>query len=163
MILEFATKSRANHRKMSLRRIERSALVPYSDEQMFDLVDDVAAYPEFLPWCVGASVDQLEGDEMIATLRIKRAGIRQQFTTRNLRRRPEGIAMQLEAGPFSTLQGGWQFQALDEAACKVNFELAFEFNAAVVAALFAPLFEEITGSMVTAFVARARTVYGMSA
>lgn len=160
MILEFATKSRVNQLEMGLRQIKRSALVAHSAQQMFDLVDDVAAYPAFLPWCVGAKVEALTGDEMIATLDVKRSGIRQQFTTRNVRQAPASIAMQLEAGPFSTLQGGWQFRALDSNACKVMFELEFEFASSVVGALFAPVFEEITGSMVAAFVDRARAVYG---
>jgi ribosome-associated toxin RatA of RatAB toxin-antitoxin module len=145
---------------MTMRRIQRSALVAYSAQQMFDLVDDVAAYPDFLPWCVGAEIEKLEGDEMVATLDVRRSGIRQQFTTRNLRQRPETIGMQLEAGPFSTLHGGWQFRPLDTAACKVIFELEFEFASSVVGVLFAPVFEEITGSMVAAFVERARAVYG---
>lgn len=144
---------------MSASQVRRTALVPYSAEQMFDLVDDVATYPDFLPWCVGAEIEQVDGDEMIATLDIKRSSIRQQLTTRNRRQRPESIAMQLEAGPFSALHGGWQFQALDRAGCKVVFELEFEFNSAVMGALFAPVFEEITGSMVAAFVERARAVY----
>ena len=144
---------------MSLRRIQRSALVAYSAEQMFDLVDDPTAYPDFLPWCVGAKVEKLEGDVMIATLDVKRSGIRQQFTTRNLRHRPDTIGIQLEAGPFSALQGGWQFRALDAAACKVIFELEFEFSSSVIGALFGPIFEEIAGSMVAAFVGRAQAVY----
>jgi len=160
MILEFEEKSRAISQRSDLRQIERSALVPHSAEQMFDLVDDVEAYPQFLPWCVGAAVDRVEGDEMIATLEVKRAKIRQRFSTRNRRRRPEEIAMYLEAGPFTNLQGGWRFQALNSVSCKVILQLEFEFSAELVGALFAPLFEDMAASMVAAFVDRARAVYG---
>ncbi|EKE82754.1 type II toxin-antitoxin system RatA family toxin [Idiomarina xiamenensis] len=142
-----------------MARIERTALVAYSAEQMFDLVNDIDAYPEFVPGCVGARVLQQTDDEKVAELQISKAGIRKSFTTRNHLLRPQRIDMSLVDGPFKRLSGGWRFEALDEHACKIIFELDFEFSSRLLGMAFGKIFNEITGRMVDAFVKRADQVY----
>lgn len=141
-------------------RIQRSALLPYPARALYDLVNDVASYPQFLPWCSAAEV--LEGNDhlMRATLKVGRAGISQQFTTRNALVPGESITMKLEQGPFSALHGVWQFQALSDKACKITLDLSFEYSGALVKATLGPLFNQAATTMVDAFCQRAKQLYG---
>ncbi|RUO80507.1 ubiquinone-binding protein [Idiomarina tyrosinivorans] len=140
--------------------IERSALVSYTPEQMFELVNDIESYPQFVPGCVGASVQQDNGGSKVATLDIAKAGIKKSFTTRNTLMRPERIDMTLVDGPFKSLGGGWQFVALGDEGCKIVFKLEFEFASKLLGMAFGKIFNEITAKMVEAFVKRANQVYG---
>lgn len=142
-------------------QIERSALVFYSAEQMYNLVNDVASYPQFLPGCSKAVVLFQSEQEMRATLEVKKAGISQQFTTRNTLIPNREIQMQLESGPFRSLTGGWVFEPLSAEASKVILRLEFEFSNKIVEFAFGKVFNELTASMVGAFTQRAKQVYGV--
>jgi ribosome-associated toxin RatA of RatAB toxin-antitoxin module len=99
-----------------VNKINRSAIVPYSQEQMFRLVTDISSYPEFLPWCSEAEIIDSDQSETTAKLFIRFKGVRQSFTTRNINRRPDRIIMQLVDGPFSHMGGEWQFLMLSDTA-----------------------------------------------
>lgn len=107
--------------------IRRSALVSYTPAQMFDLVNDVEAYPKRFTWCAGAQVLEREGETLVARLDLKFAGLRQSFTTRNTAAPPERLRMQLVEGPFRSLEGLWEFIRLGEQGCKIAFALDFEY------------------------------------
>lgn len=141
-------------------QIERSALVFYSAQQMFDLVNSVPDYPQFLPGCSAATIVSQSELEMVAKLQVSKAGIGQSFTTRNTLVPYQRIDMQLVDGPFKHLRGGWQFQPLNEQACKVVLQLEFEFSNRFVQFAFGKVFQELTAAMVNAFTERAKQVYG---
>jgi ribosome-associated toxin RatA of RatAB toxin-antitoxin module len=141
-------------------QIERSALVFYSAQQMFDLVNAVPDYPQFLPGCSSAHIVSQSADEMVASLTVSKAGIGHTFTTRNTLYPPQRIAMQLVDGPFKQLQGGWEFHPLSDCACKVILKLEFEFSSRLVQFAFGKIFSELAASMVNAFTQRAKQVYG---
>ncbi|MGL6607292.1 SRPBCC family protein [Aeromonas hydrophila] len=141
-------------------RITRSALVMFSAEQMFRLVNDVHAYPEFLPGCVGSRVHETGDDYMTASVDVAKAGIAKTFTTRNLLDANRQIKMELVEGPFSKLAGWWTFTPLDVDACKVEFDLDFEFTSKFIELAFGQIFRDLVSSMVLAFSNRAKVVYG---
>lgn len=140
--------------------INRSALLPYTQQQLFDLVNDVEAYPSFMEGCVGAKILRCDEESMEARLDLARGGIAQSFVTRNRLRAPEVIELELREGPFEQFAGCWRFQALGEAACKVSLELDFTIRQALIGAAAGRLFERVTGNLVDAVVRRAATVYG---
>jgi ribosome-associated toxin RatA of RatAB toxin-antitoxin module len=143
-----------------MRKVNRSALVPYTAAEMFALVDDVASYPDFLPWCDEAEVHQ-RNDEMVeATLELHKGSVSRKFTTRNSRKEFEAIGLALIGGPFQHLSGGWQFKDLGEAGCKVSLQLEFEFDSTMVDMLFGSFFESTCNSLVDAFTGRAKAVFG---
>ncbi len=142
-------------------QIERSALVFYSCQQMYELVNDVPSYPQFLPGCSKATVLSQQVDVITARLDISKAGISQSFTTRNTLTPYRYISMELVDGPFKFLRGGWRFVPLDENACKVVLELHFEFSNKLIEFAFGKIFNELTASMVQAFTERAKKVYGV--
>lgn len=141
-------------------QIERTSLVSYSCKQMFDLVNDIPAYPEFVPGCSGARILAQQGDRIDAELQIRKAGIEQSFATRNQLHEPHRIDLQLLSGPFKRLQGGWHFEALDDNACKIIFRLEFEFSSRMLQFAFGKVFNEVNRRMVEAFAKRAKVVYG---
>ncbi|MFN3571379.1 MAG: type II toxin-antitoxin system RatA family toxin, partial [Polaromonas sp.] len=141
----------------------KSVLIWYSAAEMFALVTDVASYPQFLPWCDQASVVEEDSDGMTARVGISFAGLSQSFTTRNTHVKDRKVSLKLVDGPFSKLDGHWEFTPLGDGsqrACKVNFSLGYDFDNAALAALVGPVFDKIAGSMVDAFVKRATQVYG---
>ena len=140
--------------------ISRSALVMYSAAQMFDLVNDVRRYPEFLDGCVATEV-LAEGEDFIeATLSIAKAGVNQSFSTHNTLVRPQRMEMRLLNGPFSRFSGIWTFQALADNACKVTLEMEFEMSNRLAGAAMGMVFKQIANMMVDAFVKRAKQIYG---
>ncbi len=143
-----------------MKVVERTALLPYSAEAMFDLVNDVAAYEKFLPWCDRSEVLSSNEDELSATLTVARAGVTQSFTTRNLLARPESIHMTLVDGPFSMLDGRWTFTALGEDGCKVEMTLKFDFDNRLINMAVSKVFESAAEKLVDAFCERADQVYG---
>ena len=143
-----------------MAQVNRSALVMYSAAQMYDLVNDVAAYPQFLPGCVSSKIIALQDNVMTASVEVAKAGIRKTFTTTNTLVSNERIDMALLDGPFKKLQGGWQFVELDEQACKIVLALDFEFSSKLVELAFAKVFTELVNNMVIAFTQRAKVVYG---
>lgn len=142
-------------------QISRSALVPFSAEQMYQLVNDVHSYPDFLPGCTGSRVITASHNEMTAAVEVAKAGISKTFTTRNTLLDNQRINMQLVDGPFRKLMGGWQFTALSPEACKVELHLDFEFTNKLIELAFGKVFKELAGSMVQAFTQRAKEVYSV--
>ena len=147
-----------------MKTVHKSVLLWYSAEEMFALVTDVARYPAFLPWCDQASVMAAGDAGMTARVGISFGGIRQAFTTCNRHVPGREVSMELVDGPFSKLDGRWQFTPLGEGqrACKVDFSLSYDFSSRTLALLVGPVFDKIAGSLVEAFVKRARQVYGES-
>jgi ribosome-associated toxin RatA of RatAB toxin-antitoxin module len=143
-----------------MRKVSRSALVPYSAEQMYVLVEDVESYPDFLPWCGGAVLHWRDGEVLEGSVEMHLAGLRRSFRTRNRMREYEAIDMELVDGPFSHLSGGWQFRALDQLGCKVSLEVEFEVKNRATNQLLGRYFEQICNSLVDAFVRRAEHIYG---
>lgn len=143
-----------------MAQVNRSALVTYSAAQMYDLVNNVAAYPEFLPGCVGSKVIDLKNNVMTASVDVSKAGVKKTFTTTNTLSVNQSIDMQLLDGPFKKLQGGWQFVALDEQACKISLVLDFEFSNKLAEMAFGKVFKDLVNNMVKAFTERAKVVYG---
>jgi ribosome-associated toxin RatA of RatAB toxin-antitoxin module len=127
---------------------------------MFALVNDVARYPEFLPWCVGARVEEISPTERLAALQVAKGLVRMQFTTRNALRPDSQILMRLSEGPFSQLTGQWDFQAVVDRGSRVLFKVEFEFKSRVMSAAFSPMFQSVCDSIVDAFVQRAHGIYG---
>ena len=127
---------------------------------MFVLVDDVEAYPEFLPWCNDAEVRNRTDNIVEATLELHKGSLSNHFTTRNTRREFETIELELIGGPFRHLQGGWQFTEIGEEGCKVALELEFEFENKLIDMMFGAFFEDTCNSLVDAFTKRAQVVFG---
>ena len=145
---------------VTMAEIDRSVLVNYSADQMYALVEDVAAYPEFLSWCSRGEVTLREPGRTIATLHIDFHGLRQHFTTDNAIRPSESIEMKLVSGPFRDLEGKWTFTALSENACKVALKLKYHFSSALLEKTVGPVFHRITDGFVEAFVRRAEEKFG---
>jgi ribosome-associated toxin RatA of RatAB toxin-antitoxin module len=141
-------------------QIQRSALVPYTAEEMYQLVADVSKYGEFLPWCSGARVLQQEGKEVTAQVDIAFKSVKQSFTTVNQLEQGKQIHMSLKEGPFSSLKGIWQFIELDEQASKILFDIEFTFSNRLAGAVIGPVFSTIANGMVDAFYQRAVEIYG---
>lgn len=146
-----------------MRSVHKSVLVPYSAQQMFDLVQGIEDYPKFLPWCGGTRILQQTADETLARIDIDYRGVRAHFTTANRNQPPDRIVVELRDGPFRRLDGIWQFRALSESACKVEFELNYEFATTVLEKLIGPVFDRIADSFIDAFVKRAIAVLGSGA
>jgi ribosome-associated toxin RatA of RatAB toxin-antitoxin module len=146
-----------------MRSVHKSVLVPYSAQQMFDLVEGIEDYPKFLPWCGGTRILQQTADETLARIDIDYRGVRAHFTTANRNQPPDRIVVELRDGPFRRLDGIWQFRALSESACKVEFELNYEFATTVLEKLIGPVFDRIADSFIDAFVKRAIAVLGSGA
>jgi ribosome-associated toxin RatA of RatAB toxin-antitoxin module len=144
-----------------MHKVEKTVLVMHSAEQMFALVDAVENYPKFLPWCSG--VDLLERTETStsATLHINYHGIKQQFTTENLKTFPSHMSINLKNGPVEHLYGSWHFIALRENACKIEFKLNYEFANSFLEKIIAPVFSHIATTFVDGFVARADKIYSV--
>jgi ribosome-associated toxin RatA of RatAB toxin-antitoxin module len=140
-------------------KVSRSALVSFSAAQMFGLVDDIERYPEFLPWCSGTTVTSRNPATTCATINISYRGIRQQFSTENHKQFPQRMTMQLVEGPFRALDGEWRFTPLDEQACRIDFQLHYEFSSILLEKLVGPVFGYITGTMVDAFLKRAEQLH----
>lgn len=142
-----------------MTQINRSALVFHSTQQMFDIVNNVHLYPDFLPWCAGSEIVSHSADEMVATLQLSKAGLNYSFTTRNTLSEPSKIEFQLEEGPFKHLFGSWDFAVLDSDACKVSLALDFEFSGKVASFAMSKVFGQVANTMVEAFVQRADEIY----
>ncbi len=141
-----------------MKRVEQSVLVPHSAAAMFQLVDDVEHYPQFLPWCGGTSV-KLKNDQITeAAIRIDFHGIKQNFTTRNEKTPPSRMDVKLVDGPFKLLQGHWRFHPLGDHGCKVELVLEYEFTGKWLEKIIGPVFNHIASTLVDAFVKRADAV-----
>ncbi|HYD75610.1 type II toxin-antitoxin system RatA family toxin [Ramlibacter sp.] len=146
-----------------MKSVHRSVLIWYSAQEMFSLVTDVEQYPKFLPWCDRAQVLEEDPTGMKAEIGIAFAGIRQSFTTRNEHVPGRQVGMKLVEGPFSNLDGRWNFLPVgneDTRACKVELDLNYGFQSGALAAVVGPVFDRIAANLVDAFVKRAEHVYG---
>ena len=140
--------------------INRSALLGYSDRQLFDLVSDVESYPVFMDGCVGASILRREVGLVEARLDLARGGIRQSFSTRNRPFAVHEITLELIDGPFERFSGSWHFRALGDAACKMSLNLDFKLNNSVLGVAASRLFDRVTNNLVDAVGRRASQMYG---
>jgi ribosome-associated toxin RatA of RatAB toxin-antitoxin module len=141
-------------------RILRSALLPYPAQTLYDLVNDVARYPEFLPWCSATEVLEASDVQMLARLVIAKGGLSQRFITRNQLVSGQRIEMGLVEGPFSQLNGVWEFKALGDKACKISLDLSFDYAGPLVRATLGPLFNQASNTLVDAFCQRVKQLYG---
>lgn len=143
-----------------MTHITRSALVAYSDQQMFQLVNDIEAYPQYMEGCIGAEVLERSSNEVTARLDLSKLGMRYSFTTRNLLSEPNSMDMQLVEGPFKQFRGVWSFKALAADACKVSLDLEFEFSNSLVAMAAGKWFESVANELVAGLCRRAQQIYG---
>ena len=143
-----------------MAQVNKSALVPFSAQQMFQLVDDVPSYKEFLPWCGGSQEVSREEGVVVASVTIAKGSVNKTFTTRNTSSDSQKIHMELVEGPFKQLDGYWHFKQLKEDACKVTLELDYEFSNRLLGMAVGPVFNQIANAMVDSFVERAKVVYG---
>lgn len=140
--------------------IQRSALLPYPAQALYDLVNDVARYPEFLPWCSASQVIEASDTHMRASLEVAKGGLSQALVTSNQLEPGQRIEMNLEKGPFTQLHGVWVFKALGEKACKISLDLAFDYDGPLVRATLGPLFNQAANTLVDAFCQRAKQLNG---
>lgn len=143
-----------------MRQVHKNALVPYSAASMYALVNDVARYPEFLPWCRGSQVLDSSPTEMRARLDLAKGSFRRSFTTHNYLDPDKGMTMTLEDGPFKHLEGRWKFTDLGPEGSKVELDMEFQFDSMLLDMVAGPMFEDICNSLVDAFIRRAATLHG---
>ena len=141
--------------------IQRSALVPYPALAMYELVNDIEAYPQFMDGCVGATVLSRSNDVIEARLDLAKGGLRYSFTTRNRLMPPERIELTLVEGPFETFQGAWTFHALNEQACKIGLHLQFEMSGRLLNFAARKMFDGVANQMVDALVKRAHKLHSI--
>jgi ribosome-associated toxin RatA of RatAB toxin-antitoxin module len=140
--------------------VHKSVLLAYSAEQMYALVERIEDYPKFLPWCGATEVKRLDGGKVVATLGIDYHGMKHSFTTENQNTPGQAITMTLVEGPFKHLDGTWTFKPLRADACKIDFDLHYEFSSKVLEQFIGPVFNVIANSFVDSFCKRAEAVYG---
>lgn len=141
-------------------RVQRSALVMHSAQSMYDLVNDVASYPQFMDGCQATEVLEQSDSQMVARLDLKKGGVKTSFMTRNRLQAPSVIEMNLEEGPFKNLKGVWSFKPLTPEACKVSLDLEFEFNNMAVGLAASKLFSTMANQLVDSLCRRADQIYG---
>lgn len=140
--------------------IQRNALVAYSASQMYELVNDVEKYENFLPGCVKSEVLESSDNHMLASMILSKAGVKQTLTTSNTLIKDSSIQMDLSDGPFKSLSGGWRFTPLSDDACKIELQLDFVFSSKLMEIAFGKIFNSLASNMVSAFSQRAKQVYG---
>jgi ribosome-associated toxin RatA of RatAB toxin-antitoxin module len=139
-----------------MRQVKRSALVSQPPAKLYALINDIESYPQFLPWCTHARVLSRSDAELVATIDVRQGALQGEFTTKNLLIPERSVRMQLVSGPFRTLEGGWLLSPIEPNGCRVELALTFAFKSRITGALFESLFEKTIGSLVDAFVRRAR-------
>ncbi|TNF97681.1 MAG: type II toxin-antitoxin system RatA family toxin [Gammaproteobacteria bacterium] len=140
--------------------VNRSALVPYSANQMYELVKNVESYPGFLPWCGNARILEYLPDGVRASINISKGKVNKTFSTRNRFVQDSSIEMNLEEGPFSELHGAWKFEPIGNEGCRVSLYLEFDFSSTLLRMTVGPVFSIIADRLVDAFVERAEVIYG---
>jgi ribosome-associated toxin RatA of RatAB toxin-antitoxin module len=143
-----------------LTHINQSALLPYSASQLFDLVNDIQSYPEFMDGCRAVEIIEKSQDQITARLELGKAGLRYAFTTCNTLKPAESIKMALVEGPFENFAAAWTFHALDKNACKVSLNMEFEFASGLVNAALKQLFDSTSRNLVNSVCKRAGLLYG---
>ena len=140
--------------------VKKIVLIEFTPVQMFDLVDRCEDYPKFLPWCGGSEVQSRDEKITRATLHINYHGIKSHFSTENEKHYPSHMLIRLTDGPFTHLDGSWTFTPLGDSACKVEFNLHYEFSSRLIEKAVGPVFNHIANTFVDSFVKRAGQVYG---
>ena len=140
--------------------VQKSILIEHTATEMFELVDKVEDYPKFLPWCGGTELLERTAQRTAATIHIHYHGIRTSFSTVNEKEIPHSMTIRLRDGPFRSMDGGWRFTALGEAACKVEFQLHYEFSSRMLEKALGAVFSRIITTFVESFVKRAGEIYG---
>ena len=143
-----------------MHRISKSAIVPYTPQQMFELVNNIDDYSQFLNWCDSSSILNQSEDQITASVEINKGGIKQAFSTLNTLTPYESISMELIDGPFDELTGEWRFEPLGENAAKIHLDLQFKFKSMLIDMALSPIFKNIANSQLDSFVARAKYIYG---
>jgi ribosome-associated toxin RatA of RatAB toxin-antitoxin module len=138
-----------------MREVKRSALINKPPAEVFALINDIESYPQFLPWCTQTRVQSRTESQIVATIGVRKGALQGEFTTRNTLDPNRSIRMDLVSGPFRTLQGEWRLTPIEN-GCRVDLSMRFAFNNRLSAILFEGLFAETIGSLVDAFVTRAR-------
>jgi ribosome-associated toxin RatA of RatAB toxin-antitoxin module len=141
-----------------MREVKRSALVALPPGRVYALINAIEQYPQFVPGCKRAVVESRSEREIVATLVVGRGALQTEFTTRNELEPEHRIHMRLVRGPFRMLEGEWRLTGLGEGGCRIDLEVRFAFSNPIKAALFEPFFQETVGSLIDAFVQRARTL-----
>lgn len=143
-----------------MNSLKRNAIVPYTQHQMFALVNGIEDYPRFLPWCHSTSIISKTDEEIVASLEVNWKGIHKKLTTRNRISPSDRIDIVLVDGPLKHLEGIWNFKSLDEKACKVMLDLEFEFAGGFIDRFFQPVFQHIANTLLDAFCKQAQELYG---
>jgi ribosome-associated toxin RatA of RatAB toxin-antitoxin module len=150
-----------------MKQVKKSVLLWHTPREMYELVTQVERYPEFLPWCSKVEVLEREGDSVTARLHLAYAGVKHAFTTRNRNEEGRSVRMELVDGPFSRLDGVWEFLPLNKpgsdgepSACKIAFELNYAFSSGALEAVVSPVFDRIANTFVDSFVQRAESLHG---
>ena len=143
-----------------MHRISKSAIVPYTPQQMFELVNNINDYSQFLNWCDSSSILNQSDNQITASVEINKGGIKQTFSTLNTLTPYQSIAMELVDGPFDELSGEWRFEPLGENAAKIHLDLQFKFKSMLIDMALSPVFKNIANSQLDSFVARAKYIYG---
>lgn len=147
--------------RQGMALVEKSVLIERSAQQMFDLVDRVEDYPQFLPWCSQTALEFRDEKKTVATLHINYLSVKSHFTTENDKEIPLWMSIRLVDGPFRRLEGLWRFKPLAQHACKIEFQLSYEFSSKIFEKVIGPVFSQIANTFVDAFVKRADQVYGV--
>ena len=142
-----------------MAEVRKSILIEHSVGQMFHLVDRVEEYPQFLPWCGGTELIHRDEAKTVAILHIDYHGIRADFSTENDKQAPHYMKINLRHGPFRHLEGFWHFRPLGDTACKIEFQLHYEFSSKLLEKALGPVFHHIANTFVDSFVKRAGQIY----
>tara|TARA_R110000868_G_scaffold8205_7_gene42782 strand:- start:97568 stop:98005 length:438 start_codon:yes stop_codon:yes gene_type:complete len=142
-----------------MKKIEHSAITGHSAEQMYELVNDIAKYPDFLPWCTHAKVIKTTDEEITGKLEVSKGSLKKTFSTRNILTPNKKMELLFVDGPFKHFDAVWNFDELEADACKVSFVMEYEFDNKMLAFIAGPIFDKIGNDMVDAFIKRAGDIY----
>ncbi|CAM4434920.1 MAG: Ribosome association toxin RatA [Legionellaceae bacterium] len=140
--------------------IHRTAIVSHTPRQMYELVNAIEEYPQYLPWCKTSQILSKNEDEIRASLLLARGGVEKSFTTCNRLQKDKMIEIRLLNGPFHHLEGFWQFETIDGVGCRITLNLEFEFAGKLLSFAFSPVFNQVANTLVDAFVKQAKVLYG---
>ena len=138
-----------------MHNIHKSAIVLHPAQKMFQLVDSVENYPQFLPWCGSTQIIERDNDKTIASIEINYKGIRQTFTTKNTKKQNQEMNIKLIDGPFKSLSGQWMFKNLDKDSCQIELKLEYEFSNVILEKLISPVFNMIANTFIDEFIKEA--------
>src|ERR1035437_1528080 len=140
--------------------VEKSVLIEHTAAQIFEVIDDVEPYPQFLPWCSGVDVHEKTERQTAARLHVNYHGIKVHFSTVNPKEFPRLMTIHLRDGPFRQLDGHWRLTPLGETACKIEFRLHYEFSSRLLEKAVGPVFNHIANTLIESFVKRANEIHG---